>query len=150
MNNSILDRWAACSPRERRMLALMAAAIVAFLYWFAAARPLQDWSGEARARHAAAVAEEAAIGPYLMALQSLPAQVERAAPTATALANSARAIGLDVIGAESVDGEVEIRLAPSPPDLLFAWLEQQRVAGNGPQEVQLDAGSSGVSATLRF
>lgn len=132
------------------MLVVMALAIFAFLYWFAAARPLQDWSREARARHAAAVAEETALGHYLMALESLPAETDVPAPTTIALSDSARAIGLEVLDVGSMDGVVEIKLAPSSPDLLFAWLEQQRLAGNGPTAAQLDAEPSGVRATLRF
>lgn len=150
MNQTLADRWTACSPREQRLLALMAVAVLAFLYWFAALAPLKAWSGDARDRHARALAEQSALPSYLEAIRSTPPAAETAAPDPAVLADSARAIGLVVLGVETVGGEVQLTLAPSPPDRLFAWLEQQRLAGQGPRVARLEADAPGVRATLRF
>lgn len=150
MNKTLTDRWTAFSPREQRMLALMAVAILAFLYWFAALAPLKAWSGDARDRHALALAEASALPSFLEAIQSMPPAARTAAPDPAALADSARAIGLEVIGVESLGDQVQLTLAPSPPDRLFAWLEQQRLAGQGPRVARLESEAPGVRATLRF
>lgn len=150
MKHALIDRWTACSPREQRLLVLMAVSILAFAYAFGALGPLKAWSAEARDRHARALAEEAALAPYLAALRDTPARDETSAPDATALADSARAIGLVVREVETDGREVRLTLAASPPDRLFAWLEQQRLAGHGPRVARLDPEASGVQATLRF
>lgn len=150
MKHALTERWNACSPREQGMLVLMAVAILAFAYAFGALAPLKTWSAEARERHARALAEEQALAPYLAALRDTPVRDEAKTPDATALADSARVIGLVVLEVETIGREVQLTLAPSPPDRLFAWLEQQRLAGHGPRVARLDPEAPGVRATLRF
>lgn len=149
---SLSSAWQARSPRERRMLSLMVAAIAAFLYWFALAAPLRAWANAAETRHARAVAEQAAALQVVDALAALPpASAQAPRPRAEALAESARALGLTVREArDDADGQARLTLGPAAPDLLFAWIEQQRLAGAGPRGVSLSAGDAGVEAELRF
>lgn len=149
---SLTSAWQARTPRERQMLALMFVALAVFLYWFALAAPLRAWANAAETRHASAVAEQAVALQVVDALASLPpASAQAPRPRAEALAESARALGLTVREArDETDGQAHLILGPAAPDLLFAWIEQQRLAGAGPRGVALSAGDAGVEAELRF
>lgn len=147
--DTLQQRWRSFSPRERAMLGLMAAAIAAFIYAYALALPLSRWAGAAQARHQLAIAEQAQVQGIVAAIAAIPAPSAPASPQA--LADSARALGLDVesSGAQP-DGQVRITLAPAAPDLLFAWIEQQRLAGQPPRAARLRSGDGGVAAELEF
>lgn len=149
---SLSSAWQARTPRERQMLALMFVALAMFLYWFALAAPLRAWANAAETRHARAVAEQAAALQVVDALATLPpASVQSPRPRAESLAESARALGLTVREArDEADGQARLTLGPAAPDLLFAWIEQQRLAGAGPRGVSLSAGDAGLEAELRF
>lgn len=142
-------RWLALSPRERAMLGLMAAAITAFVYAYGLALPLSRWAGAAQARHQLAIAEHAQVQRIVADIASAPVPSAPASPQA--LADSASALGLEVESASAqAGGQVRIVLAPAAPDLLFAWIEQQRLAGQPPQAARLQSGEGGVSAELDF
>lgn len=144
--------WQARTPRERQMLALMFAALAAFLYWFALAAPLRAWANAAQTRHVDAVSQQAATLRVVDALAALPAASSPAPrPRAETLAESARALGITVREAnDEADGQARLALGPAAPDLVFAWIEQQRLAGAGPRGVTLSAGDAGLEAELRF
>lgn len=143
------QRWLALSPRERAMLGLMAAAIAAFVYAYGLALPLSRWAGAAQARHQLAIAEHAQLQRIVADIASVPSP--SAPASAQALIDSASALGLEVESASAqAGGQVRIVLAPAAPDLLFAWIEQQRLAGQPPQTARLQSGEGGVAAELDF
>ena len=51
---------------------------------------------------------------------------------------------------QQASGQVHITLAPAAPDLVFAWIEQQRLAGQPPRAARLRSGDGGVAAELDF
>lgn len=143
------QRWLAISPRERAMLGLMAAAIAAFVYAYALALPLSRWADAAQARHQLAVAEHAQVQAIVAHIAQLPAPSAPQSPQA--LADSAAALGLEVESASALaGGQTRIMLAPAAPDLLFAWIEQQRLAGQPPLAARLQSSDDGVAAELDF
>tara|TARA_R110002020_G_scaffold18983_60_gene65944 strand:+ start:3489 stop:3956 length:468 start_codon:yes stop_codon:yes gene_type:complete len=147
--DTLHQRWRAFSPRERAMLGLMAAAIAAFVYAYGLALPLSRWAGAAQARHQLAIAEQAQVQGIVAAIAAMPAP--SAPASAQALADSARALGLEVESADQqASGQVHITLAPAAPDLVFAWIEQQRLAGQPPRAARLRSGDGGVAAELDF
>lgn len=141
-------RWLACSPRERAMLGLMAAAIIAFVYAYALALPLSRWADAAQARHARAISEHAQVQAIVARIGEIAPASQPASPQA--LADTASALGLDVESAGSQAGRVHITLAPAAPDLVFAWIEQQRLAGQPPATAKLESRDGGLAAELHF
>lgn len=147
--DTLHQRWLAFSPRERAMLGLMAAAIAAFAYAYGLALPLSRWAEAAQARHQLAIAEHAQVQRIVADIASMPAASAPAA--AQTLADSASALGLEVESANvQASGQVRVVLAPAAPDLLFAWIEQQRLAGQPPLAARLQSGEGGVAAELDF
>ncbi len=147
--NTLRQRWLAISPRERLMLGVMAAAIAAFVYAYGLALPLARWADAAQARHQLAIAEHAQVQGIAARIGSLPAPSTPASPQA--LADSAVALGLAVESSSAQpDGRARIVLAPAAPDLLFAWIEQQRLAGQPPLTARLQSSDGGVAAELHF
>ena len=145
------QRWLAFSARERAMLGLMAAAIAAFVYAYGLALPLSRWAEAAQARHQLAIAEHAQVQRIVADIAATPAPSAPAPASAQALADSAGALGLEVESAGvQAGGQVRVVLAPAAPDLLFAWIEQQRLAGQPPLAARLQSGESGVAAELDF
>lgn len=142
-------RWQALSLRERRMVTVAVLAVAAFVYAYGLALPMARWAESAQSRHQRAIAGAAELDGVLTALSALPAAVSSPAPEA--LASSASALGLQV---DSVRGEAEggarIALAPAAPELVFAWIEQRRLAGQPPRSVRIEAREDGVVAELDF
>lgn len=146
--DALRRRWLACSPRERAMLALMAAAIAVFVYAYALALPLSRWADAAEARHARAISEHARV----QAIVARFGEIAPASPPASpqALADAATALGLDVESAGMQAGQVHITLAPAAPERVFAWIEQQRLAGQPPVTAKLESRDGGIAAELNF
>lgn len=137
-------RWDATSPRDRRALGLMALAIGAFVYGFGLLAPLSGWAADARADHARARADAQAIGAVIEAIESLPPPGSAATP-ATARA-SAEALGLPV---RELDADT-LELGPAAPDLVFAWLERQRRAGQLPPSLHLQPAGEKTGVRVGF
>ena len=110
--------WQGREPRERAMLATMAAMLAAFAWWYGLLWPLRALREEAEARHARAVA-------------TLHAAEAAAAALGTSAAATAQRPGGEALQRLLLDSTREAGLAPSrqrtAPDGSFV-LEFERVA----------------------
>ena len=130
------------APRERLMLAVMAAAVVAFGLWLGLVRPMQAVAGDAKVRHEGAAAELIELRAALEELRALRTRQ----PIAPAGALFERAL-LDTaetaqvaIARRRTDGTgatiVGIDTVAAPA--LFGWLEQLRTAhGIAPESLEV-------------
>lgn len=121
MNDTItalLRWWQGREPRERAMLAIMAAMLAAFAWWYGLLSPLRALRGQAEARHAHAVA-------------TLHAADAAAAALAASAATTALPPGGEALQRLLLDSTREAGLAPSrqrtAPDGSIV-LEFERVA----------------------
>ncbi len=113
--------WQGREPRERAMLATMAAMLAAFAWWYGLLWPLRALREETEARHARAVAT----------LHAAEAAEAAAAALGTSAAATAQPPGGEALQRLLLDSTREVGLAPSrqrtAPDGSFV-LEFERVA----------------------
>lgn len=151
------------SPRERRLLALLALVGLPAALWLAVAEPLLERRDAARA----ALAEAEDLRAWLIAqrrvLEALPAPVDAEAPRAEGLSRleaRLQAAGLtpDALGgavqlSDAGAGAVSLRLERVPFTALMGWLDRVE-AEAGYRLANLSLGAAGdpgaVAADLRL
>lgn len=137
--NRIRAWWDALQPRERALVALAAACVLAFVAWIGAWRPVQAArdSGTARLAQASDALARAQADAFVVARAGRP---RLPGDAATALAASARAAGLSVTRQQPGGAPGEMLLSVDAPDTatVLAWLARLRqVHGIAPVDVRL-------------
>lgn len=111
------------TARERQMLLVMVALLLATVVWLGVVRPVLAWRAEAAARVEASAVTLAEVRRAVGALPPAPAA---AAPPAGGLEplvrRTAEAAGLDVVTAMSASGQLGFQLSNVGSGPLFAWL----------------------------
>ncbi|WP_407352266.1 type II secretion system protein GspM [Luteimonas sp. R10] len=151
----LADWWRAREPRERRMVAVMLAAVAAFVLWYGIVAPLRQVRDDARARHAEAVA---AAGEIERALAHVEASSARLPPApagdafATTVVDSAGAAGVAVSRQDDGgDGVLVIAIDAVDAPALFGWIDAlRREHGIAPLALQVDKHGGRLRAELRF
>lgn len=123
--------WRQREPRERAMLAMMCAAIAAFVLWYVAFVPLRHARDAAQARHVRAAADLAQVQAELAGMaelrERLPAPPADAAALAGAVLASAEQARLEIAhGREDDAGGFGIESEAATPAQLFTWLDELR------------------------
>lgn len=113
--------WSGRTPRERLMLAVMAAAVAVFAVWLLVLRPLGVWAETAALRRAGA---ETA----LTRLRAAPPVPARPADLESVLRASATAQGLEPVLAMSEDGGLGFRLTARDGGAVLRWLTAVKAA----------------------
>lgn len=115
--------WSGRTLRERRMLMVMAALVLAMAVWLGLVRPVLDWRTAAAER---AVAASVTLAEVRAAVASLgPPRAPATAPAEglePLVRRTAEAAGLDVVTAMSASGQLGFRLSRVQSGPLFAWL----------------------------
>jgi general secretion pathway protein M len=115
--------WSGRTVRERRMLMVMAALLLATAAWLGVVRPVLDWRAAAADRAEAASATlvevRAAVASLGPSRAPAPAPAEGLEPL---IRRTAEAAGLDVVTAMSASGQLGFRLSRVQSGPLFAWL----------------------------
>lgn len=147
--------WHARAPRERWMLAVMCAAIAAFVAWYALLAPLQALRQRAADRHAAAVMDMAEIERGLEAIAAAEANGAARVPPAALhqlVTDSAGAAGINFDRREvAADGGLEITVDAVAAATLFNWLDGLRLEhAVAPMAVDVERREGRLRAQLRF
>ncbi|MEB2110815.1 type II secretion system protein GspM [Xanthomonas campestris pv. campestris] len=134
--------WQQRAPRERVMLAVMGAAIAAFIAWYAILVPLRQWRSAAQARYDTAA----------QALLDAQGRQRRAAVTLADILQAARDAGVATGPApRAVAGAVELQIDAVNSPTLFAWLERLRTAhGLAPTQLQITRHAQQLQVRSRF
>lgn len=148
--------WESRTPRERVLLAVMAAGLVAFLLWFGVHRPVAQARDAAAQRHDRALRTQAAVetaAARIRQLQRGGIQTVRRAPAAEAVNASAAAAGLTLSRVEAdPDGGVRVAVGGVAPAQLFPWLaalqQDYGVTARHLTIVKDDQGALSVDATF--
>lgn len=151
----LADWWQAREPRERRMVAVMLAALAAFVLWYGVIAPLRQARDDARARHADAVAAVQEIERALVRIEASAARLPPAPAGdafATAIVDSAGAAGVAISRQDdSGDGMLVIAIDAVAAPTLFAWIDTlRREHGIAPLALQVDKRDGRLRAELRF
>jgi general secretion pathway protein M len=122
------------SPREQRLVLIMAITFALVFIWLGIARPLNDALVEARARHTEAVIERAearAQAEALGSLRSAGGARPLTEPVETLIGRAAGQAGFQLSRLQAdPGGAVSIGIEAARPQALFAWvssLERQGV-----------------------
>lgn len=148
--------WDGRTPRERTLLMVMGAALVAFLLWFGAYRPLHLAKAAAERRYDAALKDQAAVqsaAAQIRRLQAGASAPARKAPPADAVNASAATAGVTLTRVEPGEaGAVEAAVGGVSSGKLFGWLAAlQRDYGVTPRHLTVikdDAGALAADATF--
>ena len=143
--------FAGRTRRERALLALAAAALLAFVLWFGAHRPVAETRRAAEQRHARALADHAAVARAAARLRALEGAAPRHAPkvaVAEAVAASAAAAGVTLASIEpEAGGGVQVAVGGASPAHLFPWLAAlQRDYGVAPTHLTVIKDEQGALA----
>lgn len=148
--------WQQREPRERAMLALMCAAIAAFVLWYGVFLPLRHARDTAQARHARAAADLAQVQAELAEVadlrERLPAPPADAQALRQAVLASAERAGLEVgRGREDGPDGFGIESEAATPVQLFAWLDDLRLHhGLAPAVLSVARNQDGLRVQARF
>ena len=123
--------WQNRTPREQRLLVLLAVIAAPVLLWLAVFRPIATARDGSEERYRAAVTDLAATERYAAQIRRLGGGVYGAAPPPAAIIeSSANAAGLAVSAFEEVgNGSARITIEAARPQALFGWTRQ--VEANG-------------------
>lgn len=121
----VLPWWRDRSPRERIMLAVMAALLAMVTLWLAVVRPLGEASDRAAARHATAIAALGDVRSMTGAIRAAEARRRPGSdtPLIERVRASASAAGLTLDSLESNGaGEASLRITAIKPVALLRWI----------------------------
>lgn len=121
--NSAEAWWSGRTLRERRMLMVMAALLLATAVWLGMVRPILDWRTAAAERAETASATLAGVRTAVASLG--PSRAPTTAPAEglePLIRRTAEAAGLDVVTAMSASGQLGFQLSRVQSGPLFAWL----------------------------
>jgi general secretion pathway protein M len=141
------------TPREKVLLAMMAAGLLGVLLWLAVFRPLAQASVGAERRFEQAAREATAVQAATARLKNLPRTVQAAADPARAVSETAAAEGLSLSRVEpDPTGGVQVAVNGVAPMRLFPWLAQLQTAhGVTPRHLTVikdEQGTLSVDATF--
>lgn len=142
MIGAIQEFWHGRTPRERAMLAVMAAALAVFAIWLLIVRPLTGWAeASAQRRQQAETA--------LAQVRALPPAPERhdVAGLEPTLRTAAQAQGLEPTLAMSEDGGLGFRLSGVAAGPALRWLAAVKTA-SGAEPRRLSITSEGETVSL--
>ncbi|MDP3658257.1 MAG: type II secretion system protein GspM [Brevundimonas sp.] len=115
--------WSARTLRERRMLMVMAALLLATIVWLGLIRPVRVWKAEAAERaEAAAVALAEVRAAVVLITPSRPAAEPPAEGLEPLVRRTADGAGLELVTAMSGSGRLGFQLSRVRSGPLFAWL----------------------------
>jgi type II secretory pathway component PulM len=145
--------WTGREPRERALLFVLGALMLALAAWYGVWAPLNGWAASARDRQA-----EAAAG--LVQAERAQAEIARfdrmrggkGPATAQALTQSAAQAGVIVSKAEPIaGGGLTVWTNPAEPKALFGWLAGvRRELGVGVRQLEAQKEEGGVQARIAF
>lgn len=115
------QRWQRLAARERAMLLLMSAAVMAAVLWLVWLQPLLKQRSHWQAELPRLQAQAAALAPLLRAREQQQAQGRR--PTLAGLRQQITAAGLaGSLHIETRDGRWHLQVRSVPADALWNWL----------------------------
>lgn len=119
-----LELWlSGRTPREQRMLIVMAVLLVATIVWLGAVRPVLGWRAAAADRAEAAAVTLAEVRASVASLgPARPASRPPAEGLEPLIRRTAEAAGLEVVTAMSPSGKLGFQLSRARSGPLFAWL----------------------------
>lgn len=146
--------WRTRDGRERRMLAVMFAAIAAFAWWYGLIVPMQRLRDGAREDYLQTVSAIQAMAADLERVVALRAAGPRPAGPdslpATVLSTAAEA-GLAISRQRDVDGGFEVGIDSAAATQVFAWLDTLRMQhGLAPDSLQVERHNGGVRVQASF
>lgn len=129
--------WQTRAPRERVMLAVMCAAVAAFVGWYALYLPLRHWRAQAQARYADAA--QLLLDASAQASSTQRSTAPGKVALAEIIASSARDAGVNITSQQrSAAGGVDVQIDAVSATTLFAWLERLRQAhGLAPTQLSI-------------
>ncbi|MET0293855.1 MAG: type II secretion system protein M [Phenylobacterium sp.] len=146
--------WSFRTPRERLMLSALAIVLALFALWYGLYAPLLAMRGEAQARYAKAISEQAQLHATVRQIRTLSAAAKPPSQLAPeeAIRTTASAAGLEVERVEpDPDGGLRVAIAGAPATSLFPWLAVlQREHGLAAKTLVVVKGDNGLrlDATL--
>ena len=115
--------WSGRTLRERRMLMVMAALLLAAAVWLGVVRPLMEWRAAAADRAEAAAATLVEVRTEVAALGTgRPAPPPPVGGLEPLVRRTAEAAGLEVVTVMSPTGQLGFQLSRVGSAPLFAWL----------------------------
>lgn len=121
VNRGLTQRWQRLAARERAMLLLMSAAVMAAVLWLVWLQPLLKQRSHWQAELPRLQAQAAALAPLLRAREQQQAQARR--PTLAGLRQQITAAGLaGSLHIETRDGRWHLQVRSVPADALWNWL----------------------------
>ena len=130
MTERFMAWWRIRSPREQKLLLVMAGVALIVLPWLLVVRPLNDALSDARARHGAAVIAVAEAREQVAAIRSLAARgtPTLGAPIDTMLEQSATEAGFTVTQVQREGpNAARIMIDAVRPQAFFGWVEQMEM-----------------------
>lgn len=147
--------WQARQPRERVMLAVMAGAIAAFLYWYGGVVPLRKLADGAQSQYDRAATRLAVVRDNLAAIrtarEAVPGAPVGAAHAATIL-DTAQAAAVSVSRQRARgDSGLAIGIDAVDASALFRWLDTLRtVHGIAPDALDVGRRDGRLHAEVAF
>ena len=115
--------WSGRTARERQMLIVMIALLLATAVWLGVVRPVLAWRTDAATRAEASAVTLAEVRSAVRALRpARPAAAPPAGGLEPLVRRTAEAAGLDVVTAMSASGQLGFQLSNVGSGPLFAWL----------------------------
>lgn len=151
MNERFSVWWSGRSERERLMLAVMGAALFAFIFWLALWRPFHSTMDGAQAEHELAIARLERVKADAAALKedhAMPAE-----PAQTLVMRLAGEAGFTPTRLDpGAEGRVMLALPSAKPVALAKWIQLLETQGIHVEQISLRPNSDAtlsVDATLR-
>jgi general secretion pathway protein M len=146
--------WQARDGRERRMLAVMCAALAAFAWWYGLVAPMQRMREAARSDYLQTVREVQAMAADLERIAALRGSGRRP-PTAETLPrivlSSATGAGLAISRQRGQDDGFEIGIDSAETAQVFGWLDALRQQhGIAPEMLEIERRNGAVRVEARF
>ncbi|MFN4286990.1 MAG: type II secretion system protein GspM [Brevundimonas sp.] len=153
MIEALKTRWLALTARERWMLGLGAAVVLAVAFWYTLASPLrharataQDRAAAARSQHVRAVSDAAVIEAERARRQGM----DLSRPLEQTALDLAASTGLSVERHDvAEDGSVTVHITGAGTGALFGWLAAlENGAGIGTANASVVRGDAGLDAQV--
>lgn len=154
MKTRLTGWWQGLAPRERTLLAVMAAAIAAFAYWYGLLGPLREWRDRQHERALAVDRASARVQADALAIAAGRARGFAAGAPArhAAIVSTASTAGLAFSRQRVGEGgalTLEFDAVPAPA--LFAWLDELGARhGIGPLHLDVQRENGQVRAAVAF
>lgn len=144
--------WHSRNDRERLMLAVMAAALAAFFYWFGLWRPLERWRDAGQSRYLRAAAAHIETEALLAGNGAGTVAGRLGAAYLQTIRDSAARAGIEIArhGHDPATGP-SVAAVNVTPATLWAWLDSLRGEhGLVPRTLHLERRDGGIEVQLQF